>query len=85
MTSYSNNRFNKCFFFLNLECDDGTYGYSCVNNCSGHCLNGSSCNKHTGVCDRGCNPGYVSDDCSKGKLYLSIFVITIIMLNKLLY
>uniref|UniRef100_K1PJI1 Scavenger receptor class F member 2 n=1 Tax=Magallana gigas TaxID=29159 RepID=K1PJI1_MAGGI len=47
------------------ECGDGTYGYGCVNNCSGHCLNDSPCNKQTGYCDRGCNPGYKDDKCSK--------------------
>lgn len=49
------------------ECDDGTYGYSCVNYCSGHCLNDSPCNKQTGLCDRGCNPGYTNGNCSKSK------------------
>lgn len=50
-----------------LECDFGTFGYNCVNNCSGHCLNNTSCNKQTGQCDKGCNPGYTSGDCNKGK------------------
>lgn len=51
-----------------IACDDGAYGYNCVNKCSGHCLNGSSCNKQTGQCERGCSPGYTNNDCSKGKL-----------------
>lgn len=49
------------------ECKDGTYGYKCVNNCSGHCMNNSLCNKQTGHCDGGCRPGYTNihcmDDC----------------------
>lgn len=48
------------------ECDDGTYGYNCVNRCSGHCINGSLCNKQTGCCDSGCIPGFANDDCGKG-------------------
>uniref|UniRef100_K1R1W2 Multiple epidermal growth factor-like domains 10 n=1 Tax=Magallana gigas TaxID=29159 RepID=K1R1W2_MAGGI len=51
--------------YCNTVCDDGTYGYNCVNNCSGHCLNGSHCNKHTGYCDEGCSPGYTDSDCSR--------------------
>lgn len=51
-----------------LECDNKTYGYGCVHNCSGHCLNDSPCNKQTGHCDGGCNPGYTNTDCSKGKI-----------------
>ncbi|XP_065938529.1 multiple epidermal growth factor-like domains protein 10 [Magallana gigas] len=35
-----------------------------VNNCSGHCLNNSPCNKHTGHCDKGCNQGYTGNNCS---------------------
>lgn len=49
-----------------IECDDGTYGYNCVNTCSVHCVNDSHCNKQTGNCDRGCNPGYTYSDCEKG-------------------
>ena len=48
------------------ECIDGAYGYGCVNNCSGHCMNDSLCNKQTGHCDRGCKPGYTNAFCSKG-------------------
>lgn len=54
------------------ECDDGTYGYHCVNNCSGNCLNDSSCNKQTGHCKRGCKPGYEDGDCSKGEFIINL-------------
>lgn len=50
-----------------IECDNGTYGYNCANNCSGHCLNGSPCNINSGHCDRGCAPGYNFVDCNKGE------------------
>lgn len=49
------------------ECDEGTYGYNCSNNCSDHCLNNSPCNKQTGHCDKGCNPGYTDSYCRKCK------------------
>lgn len=39
------------------ECDCGTYEYDCLHNCSGHCLNDSPCDKQTGHCYRGCEPG----------------------------
>lgn len=50
-----------------IECNEGTFGYDCVNNCSDHCLNNSPCNKQTGHCDGGCNPGYTNRDCTEGK------------------
>lgn len=49
------------------ECDDGTYGFDCVNNCSSHCLNNSSCEKHNGHCKNGCNPGYTNLLCNERK------------------
>lgn len=51
---------------LVLEVDDSSYGYNCIKNCSGHCLNNSPCNKQTGHCDGGCKLGYTTDNCSKG-------------------
>lgn len=50
------------------ECEDGTYGYDCTNNCSGHCLKDSPCNKQTGHCSGGCKPGYTNSNCNKGKI-----------------
>lgn len=51
-----------------IECKNGTYGYNCVNSCSGHCLNDFACNKQTGHCDGGCDPGYTNSGCNKGKI-----------------
>lgn len=47
-------------------CDDGIYGYDCINNCSGYCMNGFLCNKEYGYCDEGCDLGYINRDCSIG-------------------
>lgn len=69
------------------ECIDGTYGYNCINNCSGHCLGDYPCNKQTGHCDRGCNPGYTNMDCSKGRFtqnMLNLFKILVTLKHKLL-
>lgn len=55
--------------FMFTECDDGTYGYNCVNNCRGHCLNKATCNEQTGHCDRGCIPCYTNKLCSESKYY----------------
>lgn len=60
------------YFNAAIECADGTYGYACVNNCSGHCMNGSLCNKQTGHCDKGCNPGYTNRDCSRGVIFTPV-------------
>lgn len=72
----NNCRFNINYFFslyvyfnAAIECDDGTYGYACVNNCSGHCINSSLCNKETGYCHNGCNAGYTNKDCSRGMIF----------------
>ena len=60
------------YIFVSLEnvfvlvCDDGTFGYDCKNNCSGNCMNDSPCNTQTGHCDRGCKPGYTTENCSEG-------------------
>ncbi|XP_061170684.1 cell death abnormality protein 1-like [Saccostrea echinata] len=49
------------------ECNNGTYGPDCIHNCSGHCLNGTTCNKENGFCELSCNPGYAGElYCPKG-------------------
>ena len=58
--------YNKIICLCFVECKNGTYGYNCANNCSGHCLNDSPCNKQTGHCDLGCTPGYYKNKCSEG-------------------
>lgn len=58
-------RLNFVLIYYVSECDDWTYGYDCVKNCSGHCLNNTPCNKQTGHCESGCDPGYKDKDCSK--------------------
>lgn len=49
-----------------IECMDGTYGYDCINLCSGQCRDDFPCNKQTGHCVAGCNPGFAYANCSKG-------------------
>ena len=48
-----------------VVCKDGTYGNSCVYNCSGNCLNDFPCNRQTGQCDMGCKPGYINAFCNE--------------------
>lgn len=67
---------------ISSECNDGTYGYSCTNICSGHCLNDSPCNKRSGHCDGGCNPGYTNIDCNKGKFSLETYQGLVILCNE---
>lgn len=38
-----------------------------ANNCSFHCLHDYMCDKQTGHCHGGCDPGYTNSDCKKGK------------------
>lgn len=64
-----------CLYVNTLkECDDGTYGYDCIDNCSGHCLNNFPCNKQTGHCDRRCKHGYTNSKCSKGQCTILVIV-----------
>lgn len=53
--------------YIETECDNGTYGYNCANNCSFHCLHDYMCDKQTGHCHGGCDPGYTNSGCKKGK------------------
>ncbi|XP_062593627.1 multiple epidermal growth factor-like domains protein 10, partial [Saccostrea cucullata] len=46
------------------ECEDGNFGPGCIHKCSGNCRDKSQCNKATGVCDFGCNPGYTEPFCN---------------------
>ena len=48
-----------------VECEDGTYGYDCVHNCSSNCLNDSPCKKQNGQCTEGCKPGYTNALCNE--------------------
>ena len=62
-------KINYLLLFSFVECENGTHGYNCVNKCSGHCMNNYPCNKQTGHCDRGCNPGYNKNNCSEGLIF----------------
>lgn len=68
-----------------IDCDDETYGYNCVNICSGHCLNDSPCNKTSGHCDRGCQPGYTNNRCNKGKCIDQSFFLHMLQINVLVF
>ena len=51
-------------YYITLACTDGTFGIDCTSSCSGQCIDDSPCNKQTGYCDMGCNPGYTNIFCS---------------------
>lgn len=53
------------------ECNDGTFGYDCKNNCSGHCSNNNPCIKQTGHCNGGCKSGYTNVFCDESKYYIT--------------
>ena len=56
------------YCFAVAVCEDGTFGYGCIKNCSGNCLEESLCNKQTGHCEGGCKPGYTNALCNKRNL-----------------
>ncbi|XP_052263765.1 uncharacterized protein LOC127866938 isoform X2 [Dreissena polymorpha] len=43
------------------DCDDGTFGMTCQP--CGRCRMSAICNKTTGFCQNGCEPGWALDDC----------------------
>ncbi|XP_062573681.1 platelet endothelial aggregation receptor 1-like, partial [Saccostrea cucullata] len=49
--------------FCDIECTHETFGLNCRHNCSGHCLEGISCNHVTGYCDKGCASGWTGKYC----------------------
>lgn len=52
-------------YFSSLECLPGNFGQQCNNSC-GHCFNQSACHHVTGICAKGCEPGYQSSNCTEG-------------------
>lgn len=48
-----------------LECDDGYFGPNCIDKCNRTCR---SCNKKSGICDNGCQPGWRGLYCQDGIL-----------------
>ncbi|CAL1548761.1 unnamed protein product [Lymnaea stagnalis] len=47
-----------------IECESGKWGLNCTQNCSSNCYN-QSCDRQTGVCDKGCNGYSDSPACTK--------------------
>ena len=52
------------FFFIK-ECAFGTYGQDCSMVC-GQCREMSDCSNVNGICESGCNPGYIGFNCKEG-------------------
>ena len=49
-----------------IECELGTYGVDCMNNCSRYCKKEHICNRKTGEYDGGCIPGWEGIHCDNG-------------------
>nr|XP_034320580.1 scavenger receptor class F member 1-like [Crassostrea gigas] len=47
------------------ECENGWYGENCSQQCIGNCMNNSTCNHVTGLCDAGCDFGWTGSICDK--------------------
>ena len=64
--------------FVSSACDDGKFGLNCSNTCSSFCFNDTVCDRVTGHCDEGCDPGYTNLHCNAGKfrrLYHASFLV----------
>ncbi|XP_025409390.1 tyrosine-protein kinase receptor Tie-2-like [Sipha flava] len=55
--------------WCNQDCESGKYGADCNQTCSSNCYN-NSCDPYTGICSRGCVPGYVFPRCLEKYPYL---------------
>lgn len=53
-------------YFVGTECSIGWHGVNCSQQCQGHCINGTTCNHVTGLCDKGCDTGWTGVQCDKG-------------------
>ena len=62
---------------LFIECEVGSYGSSCRENCSVNCKIPKTCNRETGRCTNGCQPGWDGITCKTSK-YLK-YVVTYIV------
>lgn len=54
-------------YFIDLDCEFGTYGANCSQSCSNNCLN-NMCDQYTGICLHGCSDGYVLPYCRESKI-----------------
>lgn len=60
---------------LLAECQyNSYYGAGCPNEC-GHCLNGEKCDPVTGTCNNGCEAGYTTMMCKKGKYNTTTYTV----------
>uniref|UniRef100_K1QI75 Uncharacterized protein n=1 Tax=Magallana gigas TaxID=29159 RepID=K1QI75_MAGGI len=59
---YSKYAFNDFCEVEVYECDDNYFGINCLQQCDSKC---NGCNKTTGICDKGCQPGWVGASCQK--------------------
>uniref|UniRef100_A0A8W8P1N7 EGF-like domain-containing protein n=1 Tax=Magallana gigas TaxID=29159 RepID=A0A8W8P1N7_MAGGI len=49
----------------NTKCREGWYGDNCSQQFTGHCIDGTTCNHVTGLCDGGCDTGWTGSVCDK--------------------
>lgn len=65
-----------------LECFTGKYGFNCKENCSIHCGVPERCDRVTGKCEGGCQPGWSDLTCKTSKDFSVLFCI---FLNEISY
>lgn len=67
----SENRLFLKYPIIALECDANYFGFNCKEKCNVTC---KGCNRTTGICDTGCEPGWRDIYCHKGICLINIKV-----------
>ena len=70
--------YKKLIFLCHTACPYGLFGDDCTDECNENC---TGCNNVNGLCDRGCNPGWMGDYCDIGRLACIKFVYVVDMIQ----
>ena len=68
------------FVFLQ-DCPRGLFGNNCLNSCSVHCQVQMECNKVTGHCFNGCQPGWGDHTCNTSTFLILLYLYLLNQLN----
>ena len=68
------------YFFSMRDCLRGLFGNNCLDSCSVHCKVPRECDKVTGHCFNGCQPGWGDQTCNTSTCFL-LFILKYCVVN----